>query len=225
MAIDEQRVIARAQTDWRRVARWTILLSVVSAALALGIRTTTIIRHRGTPCVEIKDKDAGRTHPSPGCERIARLIFRVCAIKPDVCFGAARSELRKLTPRQRRAFERSLASLVPGLTGAPTRTPPPRARRGHSTPHRPPGHRRPTAHAPPPRPSPTRTPPPPARPSPPSRPTPSDVLNHIKDRARDTANDTTQSVGAGRPVPPLPDLPPTPALPDVCDLLKPTICP
>lgn len=213
----------RARTDWRKLGAWALIVAATSAGLYFGVSERVverITRERGAACVELKN---GR--PSPGCERIARLVLRTCALRPEFCSRAIQRERRRLSPARRRQLDRFLKRILDdgrAADRAARETQREERSRGGTGGGR--GERRPPG----------------GDPSAggggsggaapaaggggsgeggagggASRPSPSDAVNDAAGRVRDSANDVTDAAGAGRPVPRIPTVPQTPPVPDL----------
>lgn len=200
--------LSGSRTNWRMVLAFLLLAGASALSVALNVRTTdkttTIhqqIKARGAPCVEIRLPNGVR-FPSAGCERLARLLSETCTLNPTLCTGLAHHghvSQHRIAQAVARALRRQRRGQGPPL------------RPGQTEVH---ARRTPVAHAPLPRPqgqsnlpssevAPTVPPPPP---SPPPRPTATDVAGNTGRRVTDTANDATDALGLGRPVPPPPPL-------------------
>lgn len=184
---DRPTVVRRARTNWRQLLAFLALAAIFTAVLyfAPSNETRTLkreVRARGTPCVEQHD---GR--PSPGCNRLLRLLFRECADHRRLCARAARRVLLS----QRRLLRLEVIGAAEGIA--------PRAdvlapAGGRMTPQQRSGPSNPPGRVSPPR---RREPP---RDPPPDPPRPGGGLNGIGN----SVNDVTEDLGLGRPVPPLP---------------------
>lgn len=218
----------RSGFDVRRWLAYMLLAGSVSAALYLSITEPKAVKvqhevvRRGQPCVAIAHGPR-RGKPGPGCERLAELLGQTCALNPRLCSGIVSRALRSGSPATRRAVEsavrRELRRIRRGARRARRRA----AARGGDGGASSGGGRAPASGV-----GPAAggaapaggggsggAPPGSGGGSSGTRPSPSDAVNAVGKRVTDSANDVTAVVGAGRPLPALPQLPATPTLPCV----------
>lgn len=105
-------VVAESRRNWKPIIAYSLLAVAASAALAIGVSTSkTVTRversivNRGEPCVD-RDPRPNRLAPSPGCERVMRLLVAVCEDKPKLCSPVVEAAAR--TPSGRAMLRRAL---------------------------------------------------------------------------------------------------------------------